>query len=256
MPRKACPAGESEIRRLRLQLHLSQPQFARSLGVAAETYRAWDSGRRALPDNWLDKARALAAVEDPRRLWSLQELATQLGVHVRTLRNAARNGRLDVSYENRVVFRNLIPRATMAAGRTFMKRYYRQSYSRFAPRPQTPKWERVPSDWVRQLLRIRQELHLTQARLAEQIGAAGKAVVYQWESGKRKPSLAFWTRIEELHRSLWPALPDSLNGPSTRAPHYKCHEPRLRDTRHFLRVTSDGLKQVFQAAMTASWWSL
>ena len=112
-----------EIRRLRLQLELSQPQFARLLGVSAETCRAWDSGRRAMPDAWLDKARELAVIEDPRRLWSLQELATELGVHVRTLRDAARSGRLNVTYENRVVFRHPIPRATMAAGRAFMERY-------------------------------------------------------------------------------------------------------------------------------------
>ena len=151
-----------------------------------------------MPDAWLDKARALAATNDPQRLWSLQDLATHLGVHVRTLRDAARSGRLDVVYENRVVFRNLIPRATLAAGRAFMARYYRRSYSRFAARPEAPERPRVPSDWVRRLLRIRRELHLTQARLAEHIGAAGKAVVYQWESGKRTPLPVFWSRIEEL----------------------------------------------------------
>jgi DNA-binding XRE family transcriptional regulator len=48
------------------------------------------------------------------------------------------------------------------------------------------------------LLHIRQSLQMTQARLASEIGAAGKAVVYQWESGKRRPSPLFWRRIEEL----------------------------------------------------------
>jgi DNA-binding XRE family transcriptional regulator len=100
----------NEIRGVRLRLQLSQPGFAALLGVSAETYRTWDSGRRLVPDAWLDKARALAATNDPQRLWSLQQLATELGVHVRTLRDAARNGRLEVSYETRVVFRNLIPR--------------------------------------------------------------------------------------------------------------------------------------------------
>lgn len=130
MPRQAPPAGLSEIRRLRLQLQLSQPQFARVLGVSAETYRTWDSGRLAVPDAWLALARRLAAARDPRRLWSLEHLATELGVHARTLRDAARSGRLEVTYGNRVVFRNLVPRATLAAGRTFLERYYRQSYSR------------------------------------------------------------------------------------------------------------------------------
>jgi DNA-binding transcriptional regulator YiaG len=181
-----------------LRLQLSQAQFAALLGISAETYRTWDSGRRLVPEAWLEKARTLAAVNDPNRLWSLQELATELGVHVRTLRDAARAGRLEVVYENRVVFRNPIARATLAAGRLFMERYYRRSYSRFAPRPPVPERPGVPADWDRRLVRIRGEFRLTQTRLAQRIGAASKAVVYQWESRKRKPSAVFWSRIEKL----------------------------------------------------------
>ncbi len=198
MPQSVAQAGTSEIRNVRLRLRLSQPQFATLLGVSAETYRTWDSGRRSVPDALLGKARALGVTNDPNRLWSLQELATELGVHVRTLRDAARTGRPDFVYENRVVFRNPIPRATLASGRLFMERYYRRSYSRFAARPHAPERSSVPSDWDRRLRRIRRELQLTQTRLAEQIGAAGKAVVYQWESRKRKPSTVFWRRIEGL----------------------------------------------------------
>ena len=33
-------------------------------------------------------------------------------------------------------------------------------------------------------------------QLAARVGAASKAVVYQWESGKRKPSSVFWLRVE------------------------------------------------------------
>jgi DNA-binding transcriptional regulator YiaG len=198
MTRNPPTAGSREIRDLRLRLQLSQPQFASLLGVSAETYRTWDSGRRAVPDAWLDKARAHAATNDPRRLWSMQELATELGVHVRTLRDAARSGRLEVTFENHVVFRNPVPKSTIAAGREFMKRYYRQSYSRFAPRPRPPDRTCVPPDCARQLLRIRRELRLTQGQLAEQIGAAGKAVVYQWEARKRTPSPVLWQRVEAL----------------------------------------------------------
>ena len=198
MPRSAPRARTSDIREVRLRLRLSQPQFAALLGVSAETYRTWDSGRRPVASAWLDKAQVLATTHDPSRLWSLQELATELGVHVRTLRDAARTGRLKVVYGNRVVFRNPVPRASLAAGRAFIEQYYRQSYSRLAPRPSAPHRAEVPADWARRIVRIRRELHLTQTRLAEQIGAAGKAVVYQWESGKRKPSPVFWTRIQEL----------------------------------------------------------
>jgi DNA-binding transcriptional regulator YiaG len=189
---------EAEIRKIRLRLAVSQQQFAALLNVAAETYRAWDSGRRMVPTVWMDKARALQASHDPCQRMSLQELAGVLGVHVRTLRGAARSGRLDVTYANRVVFRNPVPRATLAAGQMFMSRYYKQSYSRFAPKPPALKRGTVPTDWASQLVSIRQQLELTQAQLAAQVGAANKAVIYQWESGKRRPSPVFWERIERL----------------------------------------------------------
>src|SRR5437899_1219900 len=116
MPRQARTADSTEIRGLRLRLQLSQPQFAKLLGVSPETDRAWDSGRRAVPDAWVTRARKLATAKDPRRLWSLEQLAAELGVHARTLRDAARSGRLEVTYGNRVVFRNPVPRATLTAG--------------------------------------------------------------------------------------------------------------------------------------------
>jgi len=198
MPHQTPIAHPCEIRVLRLKLQLSQPQFAALLGLPKETYRTWDSGRRAVPEVWLTKARELAAIEDPLRLWSLSELAAELGVHVRTLRDAARSGRLEVTYENRVVFRNAVPKATRAAGRAFIERYYKQSYSRFAPKAQAPQQTPVPPDYDRKLRQIRTHLGLTQTALAERIGAAGKAVVYQWESGKRKPSPVLWRRVLEL----------------------------------------------------------
>jgi DNA-binding transcriptional regulator YiaG len=198
MPRRAPTAGSATIRGVRLRLQRSQSQFAALLGVSPETYRAWDSGRRAAPDVWLDKARALAVIEDPRRRWSLQALATALGVHVRTLRDAARSGRLDVTYENRVAFGHPIPGATIAAGRAFMERYYKQSYSRFTLKPPAPEHTLIPADYARRLLEVRRRLRLTQTQLATQIGAAGKAVVYQWESQRRTPSPVLWKRVERL----------------------------------------------------------
>ena len=48
---------------------------------------------------------------------------------------------------------------------------------------------------------LRQRLDLSQARFAELVRAASKAVVYQWESRKRCPSPVFWRRIEELWRT-------------------------------------------------------
>jgi DNA-binding transcriptional regulator YiaG len=79
MPREAPPAQPSEIQGLRLQLQLSQPQFALLLGVSAETYRTWDSGRRAVPAAWLDTAREVAAANDPRGSSSLLALGLECG---------------------------------------------------------------------------------------------------------------------------------------------------------------------------------
>ena len=204
MPRTAPTGPRCEIRALRRQLQRSQTAFAALLGVSAETYRTWDSGRRAVPEPWLNKARALAAREDPARLWSMEALAAELGVHVRTLRDAARTGRLEVIYEHRVVFGHLVPRATRAAGRAFIEQYYKQSYSRTAPRPTPPRHTPVPADWAPRLRQLRADLGLSQTQLAQRIGAAGKAVVYQWETRKRQPSPVFWTRIEDLRPSGGP----------------------------------------------------
>jgi DNA-binding XRE family transcriptional regulator len=46
------------------------------------------------------------------------------------------------------------------------------------------------------LVGLRHRLGLSQQKLADKIGAATKAVVYQWESEKRKPSPVFWLRIQ------------------------------------------------------------
>jgi len=78
-----------------------------------------------------------------------------------------------------------------------MERYYRKSFSRFASRPPV-SITRIPIDYDRQLKRLRRNLRLTQTALAVRIGAAGKAVVYQWESRKRKPSPVFWRRVLAL----------------------------------------------------------
>jgi len=65
------------------------------------------------------------------------------------------------------------------AAAVFMERYYKGSFSRFAVRPPVTI-AAIPSDCDRQLIRLRHTLRLTQSGLAARIGAAGKAVVYQW----------------------------------------------------------------------------
>ena len=45
----------------------------------------------------------------------------------------------------------------------------------------------VPDDYAVKLRGLRLWLRLTQSDVARRIGAASKAVIYQWESGKRRP---------------------------------------------------------------------
>jgi transcriptional regulator with XRE-family HTH domain len=115
-----------EIRDIRVRLQLSQAAFAALLGVSVQSYRPWDAGRRTAPAEWLEKARALATVHDPDRVRSLTQLATAVGAHPRTLRDAARTGRLAVVYGTRASFGHPVPSATMAAARAFMGAYYRR----------------------------------------------------------------------------------------------------------------------------------
>jgi hypothetical protein len=131
-------------------------------------------------------------------LLSLDQLAVELGLHPRTLRAAARTGRLPVTFLSRSAFGRPVRLATRSAVRAFMRTDYRRygGQSRaVAPLPL------VPEDYDEYLKRLRRRLRLTQHDLARRIGAANKAVVYQWESRKRTPSPVFWKRLEALDGS-------------------------------------------------------
>src|SRR5580765_7791696 len=89
MARSASP-----LREIRTRLSLSQAECARALGVAIETFRTWDAGRRIAPEAIVGQARTLKAMRSPNDRVPLQVLADELHVHVRTLRAAAHDGRL------------------------------------------------------------------------------------------------------------------------------------------------------------------
>lgn len=75
----------------------------------------------------------------------------------------------------------------------------RKDYRRYGG--QSPAVAPLPSvrrDYDARLKRLRRRLRLTQHDLARRLGAANKAVVYQWESRKRRPSPVFWKRVEAL----------------------------------------------------------
>jgi DNA-binding transcriptional regulator YiaG len=57
---------------------------------------------------------------------------------------------------------------------------------------------RAPDDFDRQLVALRTRLKISQTELGARIGAAGKAVIYQWESRKRRPSPILWRRVIQL----------------------------------------------------------
>ena len=188
---------DRSLRQCREGLGLSQWAFAAQLGVAPESYRPWDAGRRPAPAAILIRARALVAHRDAQALLPLPLLATLVGVHVRTLRNAARDGRLPVVYDTRTTFRHLRARATPANVTLFWQTYYNKRV-RPEDRRDPLTWASIPSDYPAQIRAIRHRLGLSQTRLAALVGAAQKAVVYQWETARRCPSPIFWERIRRL----------------------------------------------------------
>ena len=185
------------LRECRIALEKSQAAFAGMLGVSPESYRTWDAGRRATPLKMLARARALATHRDDHALLPLPVLALLIGVHVKTLRAAARDGRLPVTYDTRTTFRRLRARATPAAARAFRRSYYGRIV-RPDDRRAPLTWSMVPVDYDVRIRAVRQRLGLSQARFAARVGAARKAVVYQWETRKRCPSPVFWQRIDTL----------------------------------------------------------
>src|SRR5579862_9873635 len=87
------------LRELRRTAALSQQEFAALIDVPVNTFRMWDRGLRPLPAHVLLRSQAAvtAHVRNAERL-SLGRLAREFGVHERTLRAAARTGRLDVTF--------------------------------------------------------------------------------------------------------------------------------------------------------------
>ena len=148
--------------------------------------------------------RAERVLDQHRRateLFTMDALANEFAIHPRTLRAAARDGRLRVQFSTRSVFGRPVRLASRAAIDEFVHLYYRQRYSRYAtplPRPQVTV---VPTNFASRLIGLRLRLRLTQAELARRIGAANKAVIYQWETRRRTPSVVFWARVEQLARA-------------------------------------------------------
>ena len=149
------------LRECREALERSQAAFAAELGVSPDTYRVWDSGRRPAPARILNRARALVAYRNDQEPLPLGVLAIVIGVHVRTLRNAARDGRLSVTHDPRTTFRRLRGRATLADARAFRRSYYGRTV-RAEDRRAPLTWSTIPPDYDVQIRALRQRLDLSQ----------------------------------------------------------------------------------------------
>ena len=182
------------MRQHREALGLSQAQFARALKVSAETYRTWDSGRRRPPPDVIAKAQKLSEA-GPDVPVAVHLLAAELGIHVRTLRAAAVDGRMRATFATKSYFGKVVAKATRRAAVEFLRCAHRKSARQLGC---TSPVAAAPTDYAARVLGLRCRLHLTQAGLAKRIGAANKAVVYQWEAAKRKPSPLFWARLLQL----------------------------------------------------------
>jgi hypothetical protein len=64
----------------------------------------WDSGLRRRSDIVVSAQEAFAAWTTQHELLPLDQLAKELGVHIRTLQAAARNGRLEAKFGVRSTF--------------------------------------------------------------------------------------------------------------------------------------------------------
>jgi len=164
-------------------------------------------------------SRALKAKRPPLDRVPLQVLADELHVHVRTLRAAARDGRLAATFGPRPFFGKLTSTATREAAARFMATWYRRTYGRGRRRPVAVCRVFVPANYAATLVGLRRRLGLSQQQFAAKVGAASKAVVYQWESGKRKPSPVFWLRIQRCRRIArsWSIARAAIDRPSRRA---------------------------------------
>ena len=80
--------------------------------------------------------------------------------------------------------------------------------SALTPSHDDPLEDSVPDDYDVQIRALRRARGVNQVQLATLVGAARKAVVYQWEARKRCPSSVFWQRITVLHRHL-PERPEA-----------------------------------------------
>src|SRR5438128_6548101 len=117
----------SVLREIRTRLGLSQAECATALGVAVETFRTSDAGRRIAPEAVVDQARTLKAKRRPHEQVPLQAWPTNSTCMCGTLRAAAHDGRLAATFDSRPFFGKLSATATREAAARFMATWYRRT---------------------------------------------------------------------------------------------------------------------------------
>ena len=132
------------LRELRRAADISQQEFAALIGVP-NTFRMWDSG---LTSQFHAQVlhRAPIAVAQHRRLCellTLEDLAKELSIHIRTLQAAARTGRLEVEFSVRSVLQGARCGALLAPRQ---KRFLSKHYRCFSGQADLPA---CPSHWCR-----------------------------------------------------------------------------------------------------------
>lgn len=148
-------ASASPLREIRTRLGLSQAACATALGVALETFRVWDAGRRTAPEAIVRAAQTLKVRRPQHDRVPLQVLADEFHVHVRTLRAAAHDGRLVATFCARPFFGGLTATATREAAARFMATWYRRTYGRGRRRPLPLCSVAVPANYAATLVALR-----------------------------------------------------------------------------------------------------
>jgi len=180
----AMTTGVSVLREIRTRIDLSQAECAAALGVAVETFRTWDAGRRPAPAAIVRRAQTLEAKRPPHDGVPLQILADELHVHVRTLRAAARDGCLAATFGPRPYFGKLTATTTREAAAQFMTTWYRRIDGR-GRRPLVPACRvTIPPNYASTLVGPRRRLGLSQQQLATKVGAA----IRPWSTSGRAAS--------------------------------------------------------------------
>ena len=99
---------------------------------------------------------------------------------MRTLRAAAHDGRLAVTFNPRPYFGTLTATATRAAGARFMTTWYRRTYGRGRRRLLAVCRVTVPENFAATLVGLRRRLGLSQQELAGRIGRGADLVDLDW----------------------------------------------------------------------------